>query len=89
MIGNSLRRTRLRGSRDGNGLFNKAKFGFLRRSVVLVGRETSQAITAALGSGLRRISGALLPPSPPADEASSRQDQTRQFSTGGHMRRQF
>jgi hypothetical protein len=27
---------------------NKAKFGFLRRSVVLVGRETSQAVTAAL-----------------------------------------
>jgi hypothetical protein len=38
-FGNSLRRTRLRGSR--NGLLNKAKFGFLRRSVVLVGRETS------------------------------------------------
>jgi hypothetical protein len=40
--------TRLRGSRDGNGLLKKAKFGFLRRSVVLVGRETSQATTVAL-----------------------------------------
>jgi hypothetical protein len=45
---------RLRGSRDGNGLSNKAKFGFLRRSVVLVGRETSQAITAALLESAKR-----------------------------------
>jgi hypothetical protein len=60
---------------------NKAKFGFLRRSVVLVGRETSQAITAALGStDCVGISGDLLPPSPPAEKASASEERAAEVS---------